>query len=796
MAASAAADMAEGDALVLHTALFFADAARDIARPEEGLPHNLRAFAFPLGETRMSAEGVPSSAELHSFTMTRSDGSRLYGHCCTVYAAAPAQPAAAAGSGGGAGGVDAGDDGGETAGTLLELTVLCVLSERTCHCALRRYLAAYVDGLPAGGGLAVRGNAEVHVARLVAALSPSLGSSAGGAGRIVEVGGRSFTFPGQPAPSDLPLADVHFPALLGALDEENLARLFGAMLAEQQILVVSDSLLMLAQALEALLALFYPFEWCHTYIPILPILIVVDMVHAPFPFLIGAHKSSVAAVPGMSGTAGSPASFIPPHVVVVDLDANTLHAPSDDVCRVAGSNVFHALPERLHTKLVRGIARNAHSGLNAKGAGEEQDAGSLFSWSRGGRDRCAERGGAGAKHITKTGHGAMLTMRTKDVLYSSSESDTGGEAGPALADVHLAARRTASPRGQPAQAKQVSHMAAPGGSSQLTLDEMRVRDIRYLFLGVFVSLLKSYGQHLAPDGVENAGRHSRLAAGGGQRLRTFNAPHFLAELPSDTEAFLDWLLSTQIFSYFVQQRIALHASDARLIDAFDAKCLAKMKRKATRLEQHSKIVARQGFSGMLLKAKHGALGLQWKKYVFTLQCTEGGSVLQFSKLSDKERQLKHELEQLHLNAKFMQFSGGTQRDITQEELRLKEAIAAAQRKAFQGEIPLIPTETTLTIPTFKKTEHERFAFQLTNKGSSHQFRAQSSDERKVWLKMLKAQIHSGEEIERLAQIYIRKEALGTEAMASEQESHASITRTEQDFVNKLWPSCRAPSAAS
>ncbi|XP_017195569.1 DENN domain-containing protein 1C isoform X2 [Oryctolagus cuniculus] len=108
--------------------------------------------------------------------------------------------------------------------------------------------------------------------------------------------------------------------LVVAVTDENIVGLFAALLAERRVLLVSSKLSTLTSCVHASCGLLYPMRWEHVLIPTLPPHLL-DYCCAPMPYLIGVHASLVERVrdKGLED------------VVVMDVDANTLETPFDDV---------------------------------------------------------------------------------------------------------------------------------------------------------------------------------------------------------------------------------------------------------------------------------------------------------------------------------------------------------------------------------------------------------------------------------------------------------------------------------
>ncbi|XP_054983593.1 DENN domain-containing protein 1C [Sorex araneus] len=108
--------------------------------------------------------------------------------------------------------------------------------------------------------------------------------------------------------------------LVVAVTDENIVGLFAALLAERRVLVTSSKLSTLTSCVHASCALLYPMHWEHVLIPTLPPHLL-DYCCAPMPYLIGVHASLAERVRDKALE----------DVVIMNVDANTLDTPFDDV---------------------------------------------------------------------------------------------------------------------------------------------------------------------------------------------------------------------------------------------------------------------------------------------------------------------------------------------------------------------------------------------------------------------------------------------------------------------------------
>ncbi|XP_042604871.1 DENN/MADD domain containing 2Db [Cyprinus carpio] len=91
-------------------------------------------------------------------------------------------------------------------------------------------------------------------------------------------------------PAESWLEHVDFRTLFRCLNDDEVLMVFAATVMERQIIFISEELSTLSQVLHAVAALLYPFVWQHTFISIVPT-VLIDVCAAPTPFLLGVQKS-------------------------------------------------------------------------------------------------------------------------------------------------------------------------------------------------------------------------------------------------------------------------------------------------------------------------------------------------------------------------------------------------------------------------------------------------------------------------------------------------------------------------
>lgn len=90
-------------------------------------------------------------------------------------------------------------------------------------------------------------------------------------------------------PLDSRLEHVDFRPLFKRLSEEKIIKVFTSALLERRIIFLAEELSVLSQCIHAVAALLYPFTWQHTYIPVLPE-VMIETVCSPTPFMVGIQK--------------------------------------------------------------------------------------------------------------------------------------------------------------------------------------------------------------------------------------------------------------------------------------------------------------------------------------------------------------------------------------------------------------------------------------------------------------------------------------------------------------------------
>jgi len=74
--------------------------------------------------------------------------------------------------------------------------------------------------------------------------------------------------------------------LFRCLNVDTVIEIMTFILLERKVLLISTHKALLTQVINCFASFLYPLQWKHTFIPILPI-VMIDILESPFPFLIG-----------------------------------------------------------------------------------------------------------------------------------------------------------------------------------------------------------------------------------------------------------------------------------------------------------------------------------------------------------------------------------------------------------------------------------------------------------------------------------------------------------------------------
>ncbi|KAE8623291.1 hypothetical protein XENTR_v10005556 [Xenopus tropicalis] len=96
-------------------------------------------------------------------------------------------------------------------------------------------------------------------------------------------------------PLDCRLEHIDFKTLLQCLNSQIILHIFASVVLERRVILVARDLSILSECIHAVVALLYPFAWEHTYIPVLPH-VLIDTVSCPAPFIVGVQNQFLSHI--------------------------------------------------------------------------------------------------------------------------------------------------------------------------------------------------------------------------------------------------------------------------------------------------------------------------------------------------------------------------------------------------------------------------------------------------------------------------------------------------------------------
>jgi hypothetical protein len=145
-------------------------------------------------------------------------------------------------------------------------------------------------------------------------------------------------------PLDSRLEHVNLSLLFTTLSPRKIIQIFSSVLMERRIILCSSNLNLLTGCAHALLALLYPFEWQHVFIPILPGALI-DFCCSPLPYIIGMNPSLIPSLDQMDTME---------EALVVDLDKKKFAKKIGDEVSILPSKLFQYLEHALSSSVIAG----------------------------------------------------------------------------------------------------------------------------------------------------------------------------------------------------------------------------------------------------------------------------------------------------------------------------------------------------------------------------------------------------------------------------------------------------------
>ncbi|CAF3043923.1 unnamed protein product [Rotaria socialis] len=124
-----------------------------------------------------------------------------------------------------------------------------------------------------------------------------------------------------------------------SLSTETIIKIFSSILYEQKLIFIGNEIGSLTRLINTFVCLLYPFSWPHTFVPILPAL-MLDIVQAPTPYIIGILRSCESYLSGNDDFLSQDNSDI----LIVDIDHDRIRSIDDYIM----NNSHRSSTDNLH----------------------------------------------------------------------------------------------------------------------------------------------------------------------------------------------------------------------------------------------------------------------------------------------------------------------------------------------------------------------------------------------------------------------------------------------------------------
>ena len=375
----------------------------------------------------------------------------------------------------------------------------------------------------------------------------------------------------RPPKNRLPMADFSYRPLFACLSLQHVLDVFGCLLIEARVAIFSRYLSILTPVCEALLSLLFPFDWQGAFIPIIPDA-MTDMLDAPVPFLLGAHRKYIDA---------TPKDRWPEGVVIVDLDRDELHLGTDEDTGLPRASP--ELPSKEARKLKEALREHASQSHGAI----DRDRRQQLALREARRSRLSSTGSIVAGSVDDVDeveddyqgpdaafpeHGIMPIVNwahEQGMSYNTAQRGGGG-----------ARRRRSLVDGFGfGEGRHLLDARANEARLDEGGDGFSAQGIRAAFLRFFVSAFREYVRFV----------RAPASGGGDARLeRLFDREGFVAlstHLNPDCHGFMHGLLQSQLFERFLEERLS--DPDRPEIRFFDESILQKRNRSVATRSKHA-----------------------------------------------------------------------------------------------------------------------------------------------------------------------------------------------------------------
>lgn len=364
----------------------------------------------------------------------------------------------------------------------------------------------------------------------------------------------------RPPVNALPRVGVSLQPLFRCLSVGNVMTVVGCLAVESQVVLCSRHYPLLTPCAQALLSLLYPFSWTNVYVPVLPYHMVVDVLHAPTPFLVGVHSRYL----------DDDRAFSAEHrLVLVDLDEDVVHLGHDDEDvgdggprRVCGRRT-PALPRREAHKLRRSLREHADAVYAPRPDRQRTNVtyGDRVHMDNADREEYALQ----TRDARQTVEERTTTLERSEKAYEQSRDSAynfGMRADRSVISQGRVRKVKSLERDEDIEERLVVTNMYDDGEGDET-DRFSATKIRQAFLRFFVSVLLNYDKYLNTDDC------------------TFDAARFVSNVGTNdgplTKDFVASMADTQMFSHFIDRSFN-HPDDPEVL-FFHEHVTAKRNRK-------------------------------------------------------------------------------------------------------------------------------------------------------------------------------------------------------------------------
>lgn len=319
-----------------------------------------------------------------------------------------------------------------------------------------------------------------------------------------------------PSSAELPLLEFALSQLISLLGVEPLLLLLSSVLLEHQIVFTSLDSARLMLAGECMCALLFPFFWPHVYAPVLPGGMGY-FLDAPVPYIMGVTCGFSAEQRSRMG-----------NVCTVDLDRGEIEVPED-------LPLFPCFDE-LATELTEQLASCTASSQKLSNIREEAPGCASLSESQTDTANCADR--------LSTSPGWSNSVSAQSKLSPTDQTDGILRISRLVRNAGLDLERLA----EKAAARRLS------GVERYINDQRYNNTAREVVLNRFVCIFLSYENFIVQP-------HQDMESWISSGSSSFDKVSFLSDLPRDHLPFLSRFIETQMFSAFIERKIATDAGD-------------------------------------------------------------------------------------------------------------------------------------------------------------------------------------------------------------------------------------------